>query len=173
MYIDERLSWDNHIQQVASKLSKNIGILAKLKYTVPQKVLFLIYSSLVLPYLTYCNLVWAFNSASKLKSVAVLQKRAVRNIAKVDYCAHTSPLFKKLDLLKVTDICCFQTALFTFKFSQSQLPSKFNDYFSRVTSVHYYTTRSSTSAFMLPFCRTTVRQKCIRCQGPSVWNSLP
>jgi len=34
----------------------------------------------------------------------VLQKRAVRNIAKVDYRAHTSPLFEKLDLLKVTDI---------------------------------------------------------------------
>jgi len=60
-----------------------------------------------------------------------------------------------------------------FKFSQSQLPSKFHDYFSRVTSVHYYTTRSSTSAFMLPYCRTTIRQKCIRYQGPSVWNSLP
>jgi len=66
----------------------------------------------------------------------------VRNIAKVDYRADTSPLFKKLDLLKVTDIICFQTAiLFMFTFSQSQLPSKFNVYFSRVTSVHYYTTR--------------------------------
>jgi len=60
-----------------------------------------------------------------------------------------------------------------FKFSQSQLPSKFNDYFSRVTFVHYYTTRSSTSAFMLPFCRTTIRQKCIHYQGPSVCYSLP
>jgi len=107
---------DNHIQQVASKLSKNIGILAKLKYTVSQKVLCLIYNSLVLPYLAYCNLVWACNSTNKLKSVVILQKRAVRNIAKVDYRAHTSPLLKKLDLLKVTDICCFQTALFMFKF---------------------------------------------------------
>jgi len=67
--------------------------------------------SLVLLYLTYCNLVWACNSANKLKPVVVLQKRTVRNIAKVDYRAHTSPLFKKLGLLKVTDICCFQTAL--------------------------------------------------------------
>jgi len=74
VYIDERLSWDNHIQQLASKLSKNIGILAKLKYTVPQKVLCLIFSSLVSPYLIYCNLVWACNSANKLKSVVVLQK---------------------------------------------------------------------------------------------------
>jgi len=33
--------------------------------------------------------------------------------------------------------------------------------------------KSSTSAFMLPFCHTTIRQKCICYQGPSIWNSLP
>ena len=75
-------------------------------------MLCLIYNSLVLPYLTYCNLVWACSSAYKLSSVVVLQKRAVRNIAKVDYRAHTSPLFKKLYSLKVIDMRCFQTALF-------------------------------------------------------------
>jgi len=80
VYIDERLTWDNHIQQVASKLSKNIGILAKLKYTVPQKVLCLIYNSLVLPYLTYCNLVWACNSANKLNSVVVLLCEILRKL---------------------------------------------------------------------------------------------
>jgi len=74
-------------------------------------MLCLIYSSLVLPYLTHCNLVWACNSANKLKSVVVLQKRAVRNIAKVDYRAHTSPLFKKLDLLKVTDNMLFSDCI--------------------------------------------------------------
>ena len=40
-----------------------------------------------------------------------------------DICGGKSipPVFKKLDLLKATDICRFQTALFMFKFSQSQL----------------------------------------------------
>jgi len=37
VYTDERLSWDNYIQQVASKLSKNIGILAKLKIICSSK----------------------------------------------------------------------------------------------------------------------------------------
>ena len=171
--IDERLSWDKHIQQVASKLSKNIGILAKLKYTVPQKVLCMVYNSLVLPYLSYCNLVWACNSINKLNPIIVLQKRAVRIILKAELRAHSSSLFKKLDLLKVTDICCFQTSLFMYKFLQSQLPCKFNDYFSHVSSVHHYITRNSTLAFMLPFCRTSIRQKGIRYQGPFIWNNLP
>ena len=133
----------------------------------------MVYNSLVLPYLSYCNLVWACNSENKLNSLTVLQKRAVRNIVKADYRAHSSPLLKKLELLKVTDIHCFQTAFFMFKFSQFQLPCKFNDYFSHVSSVHQYITRNSALAFMLPFCRTTMRQKCIRYQGPFIWNNLP
>ena len=139
---------------------QKIGLLelAKLKYTVPQKVLCMVYNSLVLPYLSYCNLVWACNSANKLTPIIVLQKRAVWIILKAEPCAHSSPLLKKLDLLKVTDICCFQTALFMFKFLQSQLPCKFNDYFSHASSVHHYT-RNSTVAFMLPFCRTSKGKK--------------
>ena len=97
----------------------------------------------------------------------------MRNIVNADFRAHSSPLFKKLDLLKVTDIYCFQTALFMFKFSQFHLPCKFYDYFSHISSVHQYTTRNSALAVMLPFCCTTIRQKCIRYQGPLIWNNLP
>ena len=38
VYIDEHLSWDNHIQEVACKVSRNVGILGKLKFTLPKHV---------------------------------------------------------------------------------------------------------------------------------------
>ena len=74
IYIDQHLTWDKHIQQVASKLSKNVGILSKLKFLVPQKTILMVYSSLVLPYLSYCNLVWCCVSNNKLLPVFILQK---------------------------------------------------------------------------------------------------
>ena len=55
---DEHLSWDNHIQDVACKVSRNVGILRKLKFTLPQTCLLLLYNSLVLPYLHYCSIIW-------------------------------------------------------------------------------------------------------------------
>jgi len=33
VYIDEHLSWDKHIHEVACKVSSNVGILGKLKHT--------------------------------------------------------------------------------------------------------------------------------------------
>ena len=45
--IDNHLSWKHHINYVALKISRNIGILAKLRHFVPPKTLFGIYNSLI------------------------------------------------------------------------------------------------------------------------------
>jgi len=59
VYIDQHLSWSEHISQVKTKISKNCGVLNKLKHFLPQSTLLLIYNSLILPYLQYCAIVWA------------------------------------------------------------------------------------------------------------------
>jgi len=46
---------------------------------------------------------------------------AVRIIAKAEFRAHSTPLFKKYNLLKLMDICQFQIALFMFKFNYFQI----------------------------------------------------
>ena len=47
--IDEHLSWKNHAEMVANKLSKLVGILHKLKYVYPKFILETIYKSLFVP----------------------------------------------------------------------------------------------------------------------------
>ena len=49
--IDENLSWKNHLDCVITKISKTIGMIAKLRHFVPSSVLTNIYKSLILPYL--------------------------------------------------------------------------------------------------------------------------
>ena len=51
IYIDENLNFKHHINEVASKISKSVGILFKLEYYVPEPVLKLIYLSFIRPYL--------------------------------------------------------------------------------------------------------------------------
>ena len=51
--IDQNLSWKNHVDSVIVKISKTIGMIAKLRYFVPSTVLVNIYNSLILPYITY------------------------------------------------------------------------------------------------------------------------
>ena len=76
---DENLNWSLHTQKIANKVSRTVGLLSRLKRTLPQNTLRLIYTSLVLPHLQYGILNWGFN----LGRIYKLQKRAVDNFGQV------------------------------------------------------------------------------------------
>ena len=103
--IDENLTWMKHINQVTSKISKNIGVMHKLSYYLYADAIKCLYYTLVYPYIHYGNIVWANNYPSKLTRIVLLQKRAVRIIAKVGYRESTAKIFKELrKLLRVDQI---------------------------------------------------------------------
>ena len=93
--IDENLSWKNHINYIKAKIAKNVGIIRRLKYLLPESTLNTLYNTLVLPYLNYCNIIWASNKPTRLQPLLLLQKRAVRSITRGSYNAHSLPLFFK------------------------------------------------------------------------------
>ena len=48
--IDKNLSWKYHIDTIATKISKNVGLIAKLRHYVPRRILLNFYKSLIHPY---------------------------------------------------------------------------------------------------------------------------
>jgi len=74
VYIDEHLKWATHVQQVASKVSRNVGILQKLRYIIPQYCLMMLYNCFILPYLQYCCIVWGCIGMTTLNPLILLQK---------------------------------------------------------------------------------------------------
>ena len=54
--IHDKLNWSLHINYVASKISKNIGVISKISSFVDRKILIMLYYSLIYAYLTYCNI---------------------------------------------------------------------------------------------------------------------
>ena len=75
LYLDDEFTWKYHIDQVATKISKMTGIMAKARHYLSQKTLQTIYDTMVYPYLTYCNIVWTSTYPSRPKSLFMLQKR--------------------------------------------------------------------------------------------------
>ena len=98
--IDEHLTWKNHITMITNKLSKVIGILNRLKNIYPQQALLSIYNALFLTHMTYGLLLWG----NQVEQVSKLQKKSIRLITGSEYLAHSEPLFKELELLKIEDI---------------------------------------------------------------------
>ena len=78
VYTDQHVTWKTHVNFIAAKISKYVGLLYKAKYYLPSKSLLTLYYALVYPYLTYCNLIWAPTYVTNLQRIYLLQKRAVR-----------------------------------------------------------------------------------------------
>ena len=56
--IDENLSCKNHIDGITKTISRNIGMINKLKFIIPERILHTLYCTLVLPYINYGILIW-------------------------------------------------------------------------------------------------------------------
>ena len=169
--IDECLSWNDHLHHVTMCVSRSIGIISKLKFSLPHKTLFLLYNTLTLPYITYCNSVWANCGSTKIESIFKLQKRAIRICTGSHYLAHTDPLFYKLKTLKISDLNKIQVAIVMFKFIHRQLPPSFDNMFIFNSFVHSYPTRISGN-FHLTNPKLLINHKSIRHHGPDTWNDL-
>ena len=70
-----------------------------------------------------------------------MQKKAIRVITKSKFSAHTSPLFKKLNLLKVGDIYHLQCLKLHFKIENNIVPYFFQSFTIRNWNVHTHLTR--------------------------------
>ena len=102
--IDDKLKFNFHINNIASKISRNAGILYKLRQYVPTDTLIFIYRSFVESYLNYCPIVFGNAFQSHLRPLEVAQRRCIRIIANEHPQAHSDPLFLQLKLLKFRDI---------------------------------------------------------------------
>lgn len=167
--IDKHLTWNAHIKKVSKKISKTVGIMNRLKNTIPNYILLTIYHSLIMPYLNYGILTWG----TQVHLLSKLQKKAIRIISNSKYNAHTEPLLKTLNILKVTDLCKLHELKFCYKLEHGTLPSYFlHSIFTKNRDNHQYRTRNINN-FQLPRVKHEYAKRCIRYLVPTTFNSCP
>ena len=99
LMIDSNLSWKYHIESICDKISKSIGIIAKIRHYVPRRVLLSVYNSLIVPYLTYGVCAWGNCALTFQRKIVNLQKRALRLIYFSKSKEHAVPFFLKSNCL--------------------------------------------------------------------------
>ena len=100
--IDNHLTWKYHISHVASKISRNIGIIARLRHFTPFSTLQHVYRSLIFPYLSYGLVAWGLAAQSHLEKNLVLQKRAVRLMNFAQSRTHAIPYFISSNIMPIS-----------------------------------------------------------------------
>ena len=99
--LNSKLDWKNRINYLCTKIAKTIGLINKIKHCIGAKAKLTLYCSCVLPYINYCNAVWACTYHSKLDKMYKLQNHVIRIIANVGYLSHTKSLLPKYRILSV------------------------------------------------------------------------
>ena len=160
--IDDKLNFSQHILNISTKVSKSIGILNSVKNLLPRPCLLLMYNSLVLPYLSYCNRIWSGTYETHLKPLITLQKRSIRIIHRQDYLAHTNDLFLNSKILKLKDLRRFQLSLYAFQ-NQNYLETLYGN---RISARY-------ADQIALPYLRLTLSRQSCSYSAAVIWNQLP
>ena len=102
-----------------------------------------------------------------------IQKRFVRIVSSSKYNAHSEPLFKALDILKIEHLFSQSCLKFVYMFKKRELPKYFLS-FQCVprSSVHDHDTRGASRIDNL-YTRTHMAAKCIRSHLPVLLNDTP
>ena len=172
--IQANLKWNAHINAVKNKISKSLGIINKAKHLLTSFHLKSLYQTLIEPYLNYCCIIWASpDKNTALETIHIIQKRAVRLILYAKARAHAKPLFYKLNILNIYELCRLQILLFVFKSINYHLPSHYFNYFTLTKEMYHHSTRSSKECklYVINAHRTT-RANTLASRGPKCWNSL-
>ena len=171
VYIDSKLNWTSHINHVANKVSKSIGIITRARKVLNRKTLTGLYYTFIYPYLNYCCTVWGIASKTHLEKLFILQKRIIRIISGKPRLFPTQGLFKSLNILSIFDLNSFKLSMFCYKIKTASLPIVFHDFVTSIIDIHDHYTRSS-HLFFIQTPRTVYGQNSVRYRAPLFWNSL-
>ena len=75
------LSWMDHVESVARKVSQRIGVLRRIKHLLPRAQRETVYNSMMLPLFDYADIVWGDRDNKVLmKSLQILQNKVAKVI---------------------------------------------------------------------------------------------
>ena len=131
-----------HIDSIATKISKTVGLVAKLRHFVPFPALLNIYQSLIMPYLTFGLTCWGQACNTYFNKILVLQKKALIFMYFVDRKTHAIPLFLDAKILPVSFLYYRSTAILLHDIHTNLALKKLVNLFVNVSDVQTYSTRS-------------------------------
>ena len=166
--VNNYMDWNSHITNISNKITKTRGIMNRIKKSIPQQILYLMYNSLILPHIYFCITACGF----KCNRIFTLQKKALRIITKRKFNSHTEPLFRELSMLKVEHIFQMQCLKLYYNVINERTPDFFfSNMFKLKSRMHSHEIRQKITSTLPELVLHSAKQ-CIRQYIPTVLTSI-
>ena len=147
----------------------------------------LLYNSLILTLINYCNLIWASNYKTSLNKIYLLQKRALKLCSGTKtksksyflckasiYSKSNKNIFKETNKQSVYAINKTQIAKFIYQAINKLAPDCFQNMFSTTSMIHSHNTRSEQRHDLFhKHAKSNCRKFATSLKGPEIWNNIP
>ena len=143
--IDSKLTWKHHISHIASKISKSVGIICRLRHLAPFLTLLNIYRSLLYPYLSYGLVAWGQAAKSRMEKILILQIRIVRLMNFANYNSHAVPYFISANVMPINMLYVKLSSLLMHDVHNNLIPFNLSGMFTLSYQIHNHNTRSSSA----------------------------
>ena len=178
--VDSNLSWAAHINLLSAKVSRNAGIIYRLKGIVPQSILKTLYDSFVQSHLNYCSSVWGLGSKSSLQPLFIAQKKAIRALgcgynscfydsATGELPCHTKEIFSRNEILTIHNLVAKNCLIAMQKVYLNVSPPNILQLF---TIVNENRPRRDPVYFLPPYSRLKSQDKILEFKGPRLYNEI-
>lgn len=175
VFIDEHLQWDAQIRHIQNKISKNTGIINKLRHFVSIHMLKQLYYALIYPYLNYGIMSWGTACTSRLKKLKTKQNKCLRAIFFARKTESATP-YQILEILKLENIYNIKISSIVYKSinKRIEIPNALLDITIKASNVHTYNTRyASKSNLYRPASRTNYGLTRFKVAASKIWEKIP
>jgi hypothetical protein len=167
--INDKLSWNPHIDEVVKKSNKTLGFIKRNFYKCNKNIKLKCYLTLVRPILEYASSVWDPSTKENIKKLEQIQKRAARFITS-EYSPQTrvTPIVKSLNLELLEDRRAKTKVVIIHKALNSNLEIEPNKNLMQCSEKH-----KDKNTFFVPYARTNSFKYSFFPSGIRAWNGLP
>lgn len=166
LYINKKLSWDNHIGKVSQKVFSILKSFWSLTDFADWKFRLRMFKAFILPHFLYADVVLYGLSESNRSRINRMFNACVRYVFRLKKFDHVSQYSNRLLNVDFKNYLDFRTCLFIYKLIKYKAPLYLYNKISFLSS-------RRTSKLSIPISRINLFNKSLFVKGFVLWNSLP
>ena len=171
--IDDRLSWSDHVDFVASKVGQKIGCLRRIRRQLSLKACRQYFLGVIQPHLEYCAAAFCTQLSCKDRDrLLALGRRGVRAACGASRDANIHPLLESLQVTCLQDRWLLKLLCFAHNISGTASTS-LSKIFAVLNASGCLTRGQATGAVAVPRCATKSGRNAAYNRLALLWNSLP
>ncbi len=170
VFLDEKLDFNKHVEIMHSKAVNKLGILRRSRDFLDCKSSLTLYQSLILPQLSYCDIVYDTTSKANKDKIQKVQNSALRCILKCDKRRSVVSMHNELQILTLSQRRELNKAVECFK--QATIAESSLHYMFIPQARARAMRRGEKQKVNVPRINSELGRKAFSYRGPVFWNDI-